>query len=67
MKFSQFMKERSLTVSDMAVLIGVSEGAVSRYASGQRTPEHDVMIRIAKATEGAVEPNDFFELPEAAA
>lgn len=41
----------------------MSRQALSRYESGQRRPEWDVLVRISEVTSGAVTPNDF--LPEA--
>ncbi len=45
--------------------VGVSVAALHRYISGQRIPRRDIMERITRLTGGAVQPNDFFNVPPA--
>lgn len=60
MKLDAFLRERELTEDEFAELIGVSQQAVNRYRRGDRRPDWDVLQKIVKATDGAVQPNDFF-------
>ena len=63
MKLSEHMKANGLTLAAFAEMIGVSGAkAVHRYALGQRMPTPEVMRRIVAATDGAVQPNDFYDL-----
>ena len=66
MKLSTYMKNRKLGAADLAREIGVSPQAVRRYCSGERIPAPEVMRRIVAATGGAVQPNDFYDVPPAA-
>ena len=48
----------------MASSLGVSEGALSRYKTGKRRPSWRIPERLKAITDGAVQPNDFFDLPD---
>lgn len=54
-----------------AELIGVTVGALSRYCRSPshrhfRRPHGEVMVAIYKATQGAVRPDSFYDLPDLA-
>lgn len=53
----KYRRERAMSLSDMAALVGVSIATLSRVESGQNASA-DLMRRIAEATGGAVTPND---------
>jgi len=59
MKLMEYLSQEGLTTDAFAEKIGVSQGAVSRYATGQRFPVRAILRRIANATDGAVTANDF--------
>lgn len=61
MKLGEYLKDRKISHEEFGKLIGVSQVAISRYVNGQRVPRHTNIEAIAKATEGAVSPNDFFD------
>lgn len=60
MQLSDYLKESELTLTAFAALVGVSVEAVRRYSEGSRIPNRGIMPRIIKATDGKVQPNDFF-------
>jgi transcriptional regulator with XRE-family HTH domain len=62
MQLHTYLKLKNITTAEFADLIRVSQAAVSRYATGARRPEWDVLERIVRETDGAVTANDF--LPE---
>jgi len=62
MKLKEYLALAGLTATEFGHLIGVSQAAVTRYASGARIPETQTMGRIVEATGGTVTPNDFYDL-----
>jgi transcriptional regulator with XRE-family HTH domain len=40
---------RGLTQADLAVLCGKSEAAISRFESGERRPDPDTIVKLARA------------------
>lgn len=60
MRLSQYLSQKGLTYEAFGALIGVGAPAVSRYISGERFPRRAVMLRIVAATDGAVQPQDFY-------
>jgi transcriptional regulator with XRE-family HTH domain len=63
MQISAFMTERGLRDEAMADLIGVDRSYVVKLRAGTATPSHSLMATIAEKTGGAVQPNDWFDLP----
>jgi predicted transcriptional regulator len=59
MKLADFLAQKSITHTDFAALIGVSQVSVTRYIAGRRTPRPNVLQRIRDVTEGNVTANDF--------
>ena len=63
MKIGAYRKQKGLTLAELALKVGVTEGSMSRYENGERTPAREIMVAIREATAGAVQPNDFFDSP----
>jgi transcriptional regulator with XRE-family HTH domain len=66
MQLRAYLDTHAIPISVFADRLGVSVQAIHRYINGERTPKPAVMARIASATCGKVQPNDFFEPAEAA-
>ena len=60
MKFRTWFEGSGRTLTDVARELQVSVEAVRRYVEEKRIPGKDIMLRIVKMTDGAVQPNDFF-------
>ena len=65
MLLSEYLRKRSMSLTEFAERLGVVVSTVSRYASGERIPSRDLMLRIERETGGRVKPGDFygFKLP----
>jgi transcriptional regulator with XRE-family HTH domain len=48
--------------NEFATRIGVSRVTLYRFKSGKRVPDRALMEKINAETNGAVEPNDFFNI-----
>jgi hypothetical protein len=64
MKLRAYLDEKDESPSVFAAGLSISTQALYRYMSGERVPRRDVMARITAATNGAVQPNDFFLEPQ---
>jgi transcriptional regulator with XRE-family HTH domain len=62
MTLDDWLAQSALKDHEFATRIGVSRVTLFRIKTGRRTPSREVMERIHDATNGAVEPNDFFDL-----
>lgn len=62
MKLSQWLEINKTTASAFAETIGRSTSTVTRLVRGETTPRSSTMGAINKVTDGAVQPNDFFEV-----
>jgi transcriptional regulator with XRE-family HTH domain len=62
MKLRDYRVQNNLTQSQLGNLIGISAVAICRYENGVK-PKPDVMSKIVEITQGAVTPNDFYDLP----
>jgi len=60
MRLSDYLTKSGLTISDFARRAKITVSTVHRAASGKVTPSAETMQRISEATEGAVQPNDFY-------
>lgn len=65
MTLKDWLAEHSLTPNQFGQTIGRSSEAVRRYVNGDRIPDRVTMPLIVTATDGAVTPNDFFDLSAA--
>ena len=62
MDLQTYISLKGMSQEQFAQRIGVKQKSVSRYAAGERVPHPKIMADIYSATNGAVEPNDFYEL-----
>ncbi|PZQ48876.1 MAG: hypothetical protein DI551_00670 [Micavibrio aeruginosavorus] len=60
-----YLENKKVSSEQFADQIGCSRVAVVRYVSGARIPSKKIMKKIVETTDGAVQPNDFYELPAA--
>ncbi len=66
MKLKEYLKENNYTqvgfIKELHKQTGhkLSQGGLSKYMIGQRTPRKEEMLIIYEFTEGEVEPNDFY-------
>lgn len=67
MNLANYIKTSGRSPSDLAADIGVSTMALRYWISGKRIPRPDAMTRIVAATDGMVQPNDFFPPTDEAA
>ena len=65
MKLASYIASSGMTDTTFAKLIGRAHSTVSRIRRGVAMPDPDTMTAIFIATNGAVSPNDFFDLPTA--
>jgi transcriptional regulator with XRE-family HTH domain len=56
----RWMRENELTQEAAAKRFGVTQAWLSRLLLNKADPSANVMRRIARETNGAVTPNDFF-------
>lgn len=63
MKLAAYMELNGLNAEAFAALIDRKPITVARYLNGTRIPRKAEMGRIHTVTGGAVQPNDFYELP----
>ena len=62
MKLAEWRRNAGLTQQELADRLGCILTTVARYETGLRTPEGPMMLKIFDVTDGAVQPNDFFDL-----
>lgn len=67
MKLGDWRRAEGLTQEELAARLGLIPVSVARYESGLRLPGPSVMIEIFRMSDGAVQPNDFYALPDLAA
>ena len=66
MKLKEYLKENNYTqgkfIKELHKQTGhkLSQGGLSKYMIGQRTPRKEEMLIIYEFTKGKVEPNDFY-------
>lgn len=57
-----FREKRGLVMRQAAEALDISEATVSRIEGRVQRPNHDLMIRIHKWTNGIVTPNDLLDI-----
>lgn len=68
MKLANYLAHHKISYSEFARRIGTPHArTVERYAKGQRVPAGHMMAAIVAASQGAVQPADFFRPPAPAA
>lgn len=60
MKLDHYLATSGVSQEDVASSIGTTQATVSRYINGKRFPSRLMVQRIAVATGGAVQPQDWF-------
>lgn len=63
MKLSQWLDSQRMLRVQFARNVGVHPITVTKWANGHMIPRPDLMAAIVAATDGAVQPNDFFAPP----
>jgi hypothetical protein len=63
MKLQQWLEKEGVSVAALAKKIGVAKWTLNRYVITNRVPAPRVVVALYKATRGAVQPNDFYQLP----
>lgn len=56
----RWLFENQLTLWAFGRQVGVVQSALSEWMTGKKYPSPAMMMRIRDATQGAVQPNDFF-------
>lgn len=64
MKLSDWRRQNSLKQQQLADDLGCIVTSIARYETGLRRPDGPTMIRIYQLTDGLVQPNDFYNLPD---
>lgn len=64
MKLKDWRRRNSRTQADVARALNVHPLTVSTWERGDKRPDAANMEAIATLTGGAVQPNDFFALPQ---
>ncbi len=62
-KLAVWRRNQGLTQQQLADELGCIVTTVARYETGRRKPDDATMMGIFGLTGGAVQPNDFYELP----
>lgn len=62
MRLDRYIDTHGFTRQQFADAIGCEQPTVSRFITGARMPNPDLMRKIADVTNGEVTPNDFFEI-----
>lgn len=65
MHLRDWLNWKNMSPLDFARLTGFEPATIRTWVKGNRVPRYSAGRRIAKVTEGAVMPNDFYDLPEA--
>lgn len=61
MTLKEYMRINGLTQYRLAKDLDVSPNSVKNWLTGRTIPNKKLLDRIMKATDSAVQPNDFFE------
>ena len=66
MKLEDWLKARDLTQIQFAEISGVDQPTISRIIKDphKRKPGWEVLVAIARATDGEVTPNDFLDIAD---
>ena len=60
MTLKDFLVSTKTPAAQLAKVLGISVISVHRYITGVRMPTKAILRRIVDATNGAVQPNDFY-------
>lgn len=64
MLLNEYLRTQKMTQQAFAQKMGVSQAAVSFWASGQKQPSYAYLIKIRAATSGEVQPTDMLHAAE---
>jgi transcriptional regulator with XRE-family HTH domain len=59
MKLRDWRKAENMTGAELAPLLGLSQGSLSKIETGKQWPDRETMERIVAVSDGAVTANDF--------
>lgn len=62
MKLQEYLKHKKKKIADMSRDFGVTHCVVRVWVTGERIPSLENMQKIFEYTNGAVTPNDFFNI-----
>jgi hypothetical protein len=62
----RWLSENHRTLESFAQEIGTNKSSVSGFCNGRSIPRRRLMLAIYEATDGAVQPNDFYGIESAA-
>jgi len=62
MKLQAWLEQTGTTQKELARLINRSPSAINRYIRCGRVPDDGIVVLIYYATNGAVQPNDWYDL-----
>lgn len=63
MRLAEWREAKGWSQPQLADALGCTVSTIWRYEAGLRDPDGATKERIFLLTEGAVEPNDFYEVP----
>lgn len=63
----QHIDHLGISQSTFADQLGVSKGYLSQILAGKREPSREMILRIARVTDGSVPPSAWFQSSEGAA
>ena len=63
MRLTEYLELPGIDRQGFAEKLGVHPDTLYKWERGDRRPRKEFMALISEATEGAVSPNDFFDLP----
>lgn len=63
MKLADWRNAAGMSQEQLAAELGVDKATIFRWESGTRDPGRDYKRRIFTMSGGAVQPNDFYDLP----
>jgi transcriptional regulator with XRE-family HTH domain len=64
MKLADWRRSEGMTQQQLADALDCILTTVARYEAGQRIPEPENMRRLFVLSNGKVQPNDFYALPD---
>lgn len=62
MKLRTWRKQKGLFLRDLSAATGKSRSAIARIETGESKPDRDFLEKVFTLTEGAVTPNDFYDI-----
>ena len=63
MELKKYLEEKNINATQFAELLGVEPSTTWRIVNKKQLPRPELASLIAKVTNGAVTPNDFYGIP----